>query len=86
MFLRAFCMHISSLICISINALWIMAVIKMMNYLGGFFLQKKKKSKGRLSLDMISLRDTAAGIDVGSSNFARCFSLLSSSCLVLLCF
>lgn len=52
----------------------------MMNYLGGFFLQKKKKSRGRLSLDMISLRDTAAGVDVGFSNFARCFSLLSSSC------
>lgn len=50
-----------------------MAVIKMMNYLGVFFF---KKSKARLSLDIISLRDITAEIDTGFPNFARCFSLL----------
>lgn len=40
--LQIFCMHISSFLCVSINALWIMAVIKMMNCLGGFFFKKIK--------------------------------------------
>lgn len=71
-------MQVPSFICAFIDALWIMAVIKMMNCLGGFFY---KRMEGKTVLDVRSLRDnTAVHTSPLPLHQVPCFSL---NCFVL---